>query len=112
MTLLTFITWLLSAMALLASIGAWLVTKHLWAQFQRSSSVKLSERLSEIEELVEKQSLAIRNLRSRLNMASYRERNQQIQAPETSATTDPEEEAARVRRELNAMLATKQNGRG
>lgn len=101
----TVLTLSLSSTALLASIGAWLVTRRLWDRSLSLSSAKLSTRLSELEEQVDEQSRLIRNLRQTLRMRAYREQPATSTGPESAATTDPDAAAAEVRRQLNAALA-------
>jgi hypothetical protein len=101
---------LVSATALVSSIGAWLAALRLLAHSRLNSASVLSAQLSELTLTVESLTQQLRNVRSRLNMRAYRAR-QEAQSDPPSQETRPEtdEERARLRAELNATLA-KRNG--
>jgi hypothetical protein len=102
MSLLTSIALWVSGMALLLSIGACVATALLLLRYPSTSAGKLSARLMEIEQLLETLSLAVRNLKSRLNMQDRRAREASVDQPSTE--TDPETAKAAARAELTRKL--------
>jgi len=101
MTLLTYIALSVSVTALLASIGAWFVTRRLWRLCLSTSAAKLSERLMETEGTVQHISQVLKNMRSAQNMRAHRERK--AQQGETS-TPNPDEQRAATLRALQPKL--------
>jgi len=111
---------LLSFLALCTSIGALIVARRTSGQSQLKRVNELSLRCSLQEENLETMSVAIRNLRSRLNMAKSRQEKPETTTPaaETSSTngangtagvptaTSSDEEKARWKREMNLKIAT------
>lgn len=96
-----------SVMALLLSTGALLVAVHSWRLSRSTSAVKLSARLGDIESTIEELSLALRNVRSRMNMAQTRARRHESMEPTDTAPAVNGEDPAEVRARLNAQLAAR-----
>lgn len=103
MTLATFATLLVSVMALLVSIGAYVAAVRLLHQSRSTSSSTLSARLTEIESTVEVLSQNLHRLRSRVNQWKYRE----TARASTEPTDPPVDDAAEVRAQLNDRIARK-----
>lgn len=105
MNLATSMTLWASSTALLLSIGALCVALLSWRRSRSTSSAALSHRLSEQEATVESLSAQLRQLRSRLNMQAYRQRQRAEEPPETTEPIDPDRAAEDIRRQLNDGLA-------
>jgi hypothetical protein len=99
-SLITWLIWLASGMALLLSIGACIVTARLSLLYRSTSSEKLSARLTETEIMVEELAQQVRNLRAARNMAAHRAKKAEA-PPETTEATDQRE---RILRETRAKL--------
>jgi len=75
-------------MALALSIGACTVTALLLLRFRSTSAAKQSERLTELENSLDTLAGAMKNIRARLNMQSYRERKASVDQPLTESSND------------------------
>lgn len=131
MSLATTIPWFLSVMALACSIGACVVTRRSSGRYlskqldelsarlaaleslnrpHREKVIELNSRMGEAEELLERLSLAHRNLRSRLNMQDHRAKNAVTNGPSADDPDRPMTEAEKDAwtRETNLRIATGQ----
>lgn len=108
MSSITFTVWLASVTVLLSWTGAAFAAFLSWRRYRLSSAARLTAQLSDLAETVERQSLELRNLRSRLNMRELRARRA-AEPPESTAPIenghDEDAAAAAVRAELNDALA-------
>jgi len=102
MTAITSFTLFLSLLAVATAIGALIVTFRGSAAHLSKQLRLLSEAHAELVSTVEQVQLALRNLRSQVNMQTYRAKQKTEELP-----TDPTDEdaKARVRRELGAQFA-------
>lgn len=100
----------LSTLALVASTFALFAARRSSDRSLSKRCNELSAQLSDLAETLERQSLAVRNLRSRANMQIARERKANGDASTDPGTReiDPEAEKDRWTREMNLKLATGQ----
>jgi hypothetical protein len=110
MTTAMLLTLSFSSLALSLSTYALVVARRTSAQSLSRRLSELSEQHSELVSTVESQSLAIRNLRSRANMAVAREKkaNAATNSDLDTLATDAESVADRWTRETNLKIATGQ----
>ena len=104
----TFTAWLAFATVLLSWTGAAFAAYLSWRRYRLTSAARLTAQLSDLAETVERQSLELRNLRSRLNMRELRQRRaESTPAPTVPIENGHDEDAAAAakRAELNDALA-------
>lgn len=104
----TLIALSLSSLALFVATFALVVARRTSARSLAKQLRELSERFSDLTETVESQSLQIRNLRSRANMAQAREKkaNGAASSGPDAPMIDAEAEKDRWTREMNLKIAT------
>ncbi|HMQ58907.1 MAG TPA: hypothetical protein PKE65_10200 [Rhizobiaceae bacterium] len=106
MTIPTLALWSLTSAALFTSICALFVALRSSARSLSKRLSELSERQSTQEESLEALSVALRNLRSRLNMANYRDRKRGKSA---EPTDEPQQDGREWVRKANMALALRRS---